>query len=103
MFAPETFRASARAERDAGYGTRLKRRSDSTSGIVCERPAFIERGNRGAEHIGDADTFDVDYGQLLERVCGKWVVSPRGFAKGWNPASQASRHENRVQVAPCVA
>ena len=52
------------------------------SGIVVPRPAFIEQGNRGAEHIGPEDTFDGDYGRLLEGVQGDFGIrgtSPTGF------------------------
>lgn len=55
------------------------------SGIVPKRPAFIERGNRGAEHIGPEDTFDGDYGRLLESVGGKWLASPQGFEPWFQP------------------
>jgi hypothetical protein len=48
---------------------------------MVPRPAFIERGNRGAEHIGPEDTFDCDYGVLLERLSGKWVASPWGDSR----------------------
>ena len=33
----------------------------------------------GCENIGPEDTFDADYGRLLERVYGKGVTSPTGF------------------------
>jgi hypothetical protein len=56
-------------------------------GIVPPRPAFIETGNRGAEHIGPEETFDGDYGRLLERVQnhGKRVSSPAGFEPAFWP------------------
>ena len=38
------------------------------SRIVVERPAFIPKGRRGTEHIGPEDTFDDDYGRLLEAM-----------------------------------
>ncbi|MGH9348758.1 MAG: hypothetical protein ACRD26_15985 [Vicinamibacterales bacterium] len=58
----------------AGYTFEAPTRFDKLfTGIAVSRPAFIDLGNRGAEHIGPADTFDADYGQLLERamVAGK--------------------------------
>lgn len=69
-----------------GYTFEAPTRFDKLfSGIVVERPAFIKGGNRGAEHIGPEDTFDGDYGRLLERATGpladfgKRVASPTGF------------------------
>ncbi|MEO8680159.1 MAG: recombinase family protein [Vicinamibacterales bacterium] len=64
-----------------GYTFEAPTRFDKLfSGIVVQRPAFIKTGN-GAEHIGPEDTFDGDYGRLLERAqkSGKWVASPTGF------------------------
>jgi hypothetical protein len=49
------------------------------TGIVVERPAFIGVGQRGCEHIGPEDTFDGDYGRLLERIHGEGLASPTGF------------------------
>jgi site-specific DNA recombinase len=49
------------------------------SGIVAPRPAFIETGQRGIQHIGPEDTFEGDYGRLLDRVSGKLLASPTGF------------------------
>lgn len=54
-----------------GYTFEAPTRFDKLfSGIVVPRPAFIPTGNRGAEHIGVEDTFDGDYGRLLERATG---------------------------------
>ena len=57
------------------------------TGVVVPRPGFIEKSNWGSEHIGPEDTFDADYGRLLERVCsnGKWVARPAGLepATSW--------------------
>ena len=65
-----------------GYTFEAPTRFDKLfSGIVVPRPAFIEQGNRGAEHIGPEDTFDADYGRLLEAVYGKWVTSPTRTAR----------------------
>ena len=51
------------------------------TGIIVKRPDFIRLGDLGGtEHIGVEDTFDGDYGRLLERayqrVCGKCGTSP---------------------------
>jgi hypothetical protein len=76
-----------------GYTFEAPTRFDKLfSGIVAPRPAFIEKGNRGAEHIGPEDTFDADYGRLLEAVYGKWVASPRGVedVQSWQPATLVS-------------
>ncbi len=56
------------------------------TGIVVERPAYLKNEDiRGTEHIGPEDTFDGDYGRLLERVqSGKGLASPTGF----EPVSQ---------------
>jgi hypothetical protein len=64
-----------------GYTFEAPTRFDKLfSGIVAPRPAFIPRGD-GAAHIGVEDTFDGDYGRLLEAAqnSGKWVASPTGF------------------------
>ena len=53
------------------------------SGVVVERPKFIKPGNRGAEHIGPEDTFDGDYGRLLEQFYVKRVASPTGSVPEW--------------------
>ena len=56
------------------------------TGIVVERPAHIPTGNRGAEHIGTEDTFDADYGRLLERASyGKRGYVPNGIRTLENP------------------
>ncbi len=52
-----------------GYTFEAPTRFDKLfSGIAVERPAFIERSNRGAEHLGSEDTFDGDYGRLIEQA-----------------------------------
>lgn len=49
------------------------------SGIAVERPKLLVRGDTtGCESIGPEDTFDGDYGRLLDRVCVKGVASPAG-------------------------
>ena len=63
-----------------GYTFEAETRFDKLfSGVVVERPAFIEKGRDGTEHIGPEDTFDGDYGRLLAAVCGKRLASPTGF------------------------
>ena len=66
-----------------GYSFDAPTRFDKLfSRIVMKRPAFIEQGNRGAEHIGPEDTFDGDYGRLLEGAQGDFGLrgtSPTGF------------------------
>ena len=74
-----------------GYTFEAATRFDKLfTGIVVERPAFLARGNRGAEHIGPEGTFDGDYGRLLERIAvprsdGKGVVRLAGLepATSW--------------------
>lgn len=45
------------------------------TGIIVPRPTWLAEGDsRGTEHVGPNDTFDADYGALLERVEG--VASP---------------------------
>jgi hypothetical protein len=72
--------------RGDGYTFEAPTRFDKLfRGIAVEAPAFVERGTRGAAHIGLEDTFDGDYGRLLERataallVNGKGVTSPAGI------------------------
>ena len=51
------------------------------SGVLVEPPpAWVDPSDRmGKEHLGPEDTFDGDYGRLLEQVQdGKWLASPRG-------------------------
>ena len=68
-----------------GYDFSAPTRFDKLfSGILVPRPSFIPFGNTGAEHIGADDTWDADYGQLLERAASvavnrKRVTSPAGF------------------------
>ena len=47
----------------------------------------------GTQHIGPEDTFDADYGRLLEAVQnrGKGLASPRG-------TDHILRHEYRVVI-----
>ena len=48
-------------------------------GVAVERPPWIPATIEGIEHIGPEDTFDGDYGRLLEAAQnrGKGLASPR--------------------------
>jgi site-specific DNA recombinase len=46
------------------------------TGVAVKRPAWVPDGPRPV--LRPEDTFDSDYGLLLERVCGKGMASPRG-------------------------
>ena len=50
-------------------------------GVAVERPPWIPATIEGIEHIGPEDTFDGDYGRLLEAAQnrGKGLASPTGF------------------------
>ena len=65
----------------AGYTFEAPSRFDKlVTGIVVERPAWIKDGDRrGTEHLTPEDTFDGDYGRLLERAEG--MASPRGVTR----------------------
>ena len=73
--------------REDGYDFTAPTRFDRLfAGVVCPRPAWMPEGSgRGTEGIGPEDTFDGDYGRLLERAYtrlkrdGKLVASPTGF------------------------
>ena len=73
------------------------------SGIVVERPGFIEPGIRGTEHIGPEDTFDGDYGRLLERACGKGVARPAGLGLREPKAKQTSLALSGVANSPSAS
>jgi hypothetical protein len=64
----------------SGYDFDAPTRFDKLfSGVAVTRPAFVVEGDvRGTEHITDADTTDVDYGELLEKAAGKCLASPAG-------------------------
>ncbi len=57
------------------------------AGVAAERPAFMRPASdvpwQGAEHLTADDTFDADYGRLLERATrafyGKGLASPSGI------------------------
>lgn len=63
------------------------------TGLACEPPASLDRTDRtGCEDIGPEDTFDGDYGRLLDRAYAttkdvKGVTSPRGIARVGAPAT----------------
>lgn len=70
-----------------GYTFQAPTRFDKLfGGIAAPRPAFIERSNRGAEHIGLEDMFDADYGRLLERATAPFVDSGK-WGSSLPPAS----------------
>ena len=66
-----------------GYDFEAPTRFDKLfTGIAVERPAGVDEGPLGSEGIGPEDTFDGDYGRLLERAYRKSVkvlASPTGF------------------------
>ena len=52
-----------------GYDFEAPTRFDKLfSGMVAPRPAFIPTGTAGREHIRPEDTWDADYGRLLEQA-----------------------------------
>jgi hypothetical protein len=54
-------------------------RVNEISGVAVERPKSLDlRDRTGIEDIGVEDTFDGDYGRLLERVYVKGGTSPTG-------------------------
>ena len=56
------------------------------TGIALARPKDIDPDDKtGTEDIGPEDTFDGDYGRLLERVYVKGMASPPGFEPGFQP------------------
>ncbi len=68
---------------DGGYEFEAPTRFDKLfTGVVYEPPPWIDQSDTtGREDIGPEDTFDGDYGRLLERAqnSGKRVASPRGI------------------------
>ena len=71
---------------DGGYDFDAPTRFDKLfAGVVVPRPAHIPHGADGTEHIGPADTFESDYGKLLERVYVKGLARPAGLepATSW--------------------
>jgi DNA invertase Pin-like site-specific DNA recombinase len=75
-------------EDGAGYWFTAPTRFDKLfAGVAAERPAFMRPASdvpwEGAEHLTADDTFDADYGRLLERATrafyGKGMASPSGI------------------------
>jgi site-specific DNA recombinase len=67
---------------DGGYAFEASTRFDRLfTGLVVDRPAWLPKSTRGAEHIGSEDTFDGDYGRLLaaswDGVCARRESNPR--------------------------
>lgn len=63
-----------------GYDFEAPTRFDKLfTGIAVERPVGVDEGPLGSEGIGPEDTFDGDYGRLLEQMYVKGVASPTGF------------------------
>ena len=88
--------------RGKGYAFEAPTRFDKLfAGVVAPRPAFIERSNVGTEHIGPEDTFDADYGRLLERVCGSVVRYGKGEARpaGLEPATSWFVARRSIQLS----
>ena len=56
------------------------------TGIAVKRPAELVPGDiNGFENTSPEDTFDADYGRLLERAYGKGVASPTGVRDTYEP------------------
>jgi hypothetical protein len=56
------------------------------TGIASPRPKSLDRNDlSGTENIGPEETFDGDYGRLLDRVYAEGVASPPGFEPGFWP------------------
>lgn len=57
------------------------------AGIAGSAPRHVDRLDRtGTEHIGPEDTFEGDYGRLLDRFHknnAEGMASPTGTADGW--------------------
>lgn len=72
-----------------GYDFRGPTRFDRLfTGIAVETPAWVPNDRRGCENIDPEDTFDGDYGRLLDRAYEKSVkvlASPPGFEPGSRP------------------
>jgi hypothetical protein len=56
------------------------------TGIAFARPKDIDSNDKtGIEDLGPEDTFDGDYGRLLEHIYVKGMASPPGFEPGFQP------------------
>ncbi len=92
----------------AGYTFEAPTRFDKLfSGIVAPKPAFLKEGDRrGAEHIGPEDTFDGDYGKLLERVQNRKVNTDKekaGNGKGMASPRRVNPFSNQKLFHGAVA
>src|SRR5205085_2587257 len=66
----------------AGYTFEAPTRFDKLfAGVLyTQLPAYLtQHGAEGVEGIRPEDTFDADYGEVLERFYGKRLASPAGF------------------------
>ena len=56
-------------EDGSGYDFSAPTRFDKLfTGIVVERPSRVEGSQRGVDHLGPEDTYEGDYGRLLEQA-----------------------------------
>ena len=66
-----------------GYDFTAPTRFDKLfTGLAAERPKSLPLSDQVSEHYDADETFDADYGQLLDRVyerCVKVLASPTGF------------------------
>jgi hypothetical protein len=72
------------------------------TGIVSRRPPFIARGDvAGTEDITPDDTFDRDYGRMLERahdrICRNGLASP--MPASWNQIASWLQQIDRLRCA----
>jgi site-specific DNA recombinase len=86
VFTPRTNPVSGRAD---GYDFTAPTRFDKLfTGIAVETPAWVKQYTdlSSLDGIGPEDTFDGDYGRLLERAMNRAkVASPPGFEPGFQP------------------
>ncbi|HVL69274.1 MAG TPA: recombinase family protein [Vicinamibacterales bacterium] len=90
-------------EDGSGYDFTAPTRFDKLfTGVAVERPAFIPESREGWEHLTAEDTFDADYGRLLERAyeryarSGKGVASPDGIEQNFHGKGVASPTGPRI-------
>lgn len=50
--------------------------------VAAPRPSWLPTAD-GPSHLGPEDTYDADYGRVLERVYGLGVASPAGSVPEW--------------------
>jgi hypothetical protein len=94
-----------------GYDFRGLTRFDKLfTGLAVERPAGLVRGDTtGCEDIGPEDTFDGDYGRLLDRAYEKLMkvlASPTGIApfrviRGRAPGARRECYTPPPGGSPC--